>query len=119
MMREASAPVEAYSEIKSWRASSVVGTSNTNGMDALYGIGKTKRENMELCEYDPSLEEMLKPWRHEGVGSEVIAHRMAKQYRPLVYSPKGTMWQQLNIWGKRPKCTREITSSRTPSFISQ
>ena len=35
MMREASAPVEAYSEIKSWRASSVVGTSNTNGMDAL------------------------------------------------------------------------------------
>jgi len=47
------------------------------------GIGKTKRENMELCEFDPSLEEMLKPWRLEGVGSEVIAHRVAKQYRPL------------------------------------
>ena len=53
MMREASAPVEAYSAIKSWRASRVVGTSNTNGMDALYGIGKTKTENI-VCEYDPS-----------------------------------------------------------------
>ncbi len=59
MMREASAPVDAYSAIKSWRASSVVGTSNTNGMDALYEKGETKKENIEHCEFDPSLEEML------------------------------------------------------------
>lgn len=35
MIREASAPVEACWAIKSCRPSSVVGTSNTNGIDSL------------------------------------------------------------------------------------
>jgi hypothetical protein len=73
MMREASSPVEAYSAIKSWRASSVVGASNTNGMDALLILWNRKNQkgkHRTLCEFEIlHWEEMLKPWRHEGVGS--------------------------------------------------